>query len=259
MSLELFQKACEQVAPLTKMITLHVLGDPCKLKNLKLYLDVAKHFGLKIDLVTSGAYLYDFSLLLHQALWQVSISLDAGLDTANRLDKERYIERVLELCHYKFKVSSEVFLNLRIQNTTLKKHFPFIQRFLKAFNYVSLESLETQNRVRLFKKSFLNIQKTFEWPSLQTAPITHSQTTPQTPYCYGLIEQIAILASGVVVPCCMDTNATINLGTIQTTPLKTILNSPKAIAIKTHFLKNQAIEPLCQRCTYAKIRQQQHS
>ncbi|WP_231283057.1 radical SAM/SPASM domain-containing protein [Helicobacter cetorum] len=259
MSLELFQNACKQVSPLTNKITLHVLGDPCKLKDLKLYLDIAKNFNLKVDLVTSGVYLNDFSLLLHEIIWQISISLDAGLDSQNKLNKECYIKRILEFCHYKFEKNSEVFLNLRIQSATLKEHFSFIEPFLKAFNPMSFEYLQTHKRVRLFKKSFLNIQQTFEWPNLQTTPIASSQQQSNAPYCYGLIEQIAILANGIVVPCCMDTNASINLGNIHITPLQAILESKKALAIKTHFLKNQAIEPLCKHCTYAKIRQQQHS
>ncbi|CAK00173.1 Molybdenum cofactor biosynthesis enzyme /related Fe-S oxidoreductase [Helicobacter acinonychis] len=66
--------------PLTPIITLHVLGDPCKLKNLNLYLNTAKRFSLKVDLVTNGVYLHDFETLLQDIIYQISISLDAGPD-----------------------------------------------------------------------------------------------------------------------------------------------------------------------------------
>ncbi|WP_162973454.1 radical SAM/SPASM domain-containing protein [Helicobacter pylori] len=252
MPLELFEKICKEAALLTPIITLHVLGDPCKLKNLNRYLNAAKRFSLKVDLVTSGVYLRDFETLLQDAIYQISISLDAGLDNHNKLNQHRYIQKILEFCRYKFEKNSEVFLNLRIQDGTLEKHQNLIKPFLESFECVSLETLKSQGRVRLFKKSFLNIQKTFKWPNLNAQNPLNQES--KIPYCYGLIKQIAILSNGVVVPCCMDTQAHISLGDLNHTPLKDILNSQKAMAIKTHFLKGEALEPLCQNCSYPLIR-----
>ncbi|MGL2354451.1 SPASM domain-containing protein [Helicobacter pylori] len=252
MPLELFEKICKEVAPLTPIITLHVLGDPCKLKNLNRYLSTAKRFSLKVDLVTSGVYLHDFETLLQDVIYQISISLDAGLDHHNKLNQHRYIQKILEFCRYKCEKNSEVFLNLRIQDSTLEKHQNLIKPFLESFECVSLETLISQGRARLFKKSFLNIQKTFKWPNLN-APNPLNQES-KIPYCYGLIKQVAILSNGVVVPCCMDTQAHINLGYLNHMPLKDILNSQKAIAIKTHFLKGEALELLCKNCSYPLIR-----
>ncbi|GAA8344372.1 radical SAM/SPASM domain-containing protein [Helicobacter pylori] len=252
MPLELFEKICKEAAPLTPIITFHVLGDPCKLKNLNHYLNAAKRFSLKVDLVTSGVYLHNFETLLQDAIYQISISLDAGLDNHNKLNQHRYIQKILEFCRYKCEKNSEVFLNLRIQDSTLEKHQNLIKPFLESFECVSLETLKSQGRARLFKKSFLNIQKTFKWPNLN-APNPLNQES-KIPYCYGLIKQIAILSNGVVVPCCMDTQAHINLGDLNHTPLKDILNSQKAMAIKTHFLKGEALEFLCQNCSYPLIR-----
>lgn len=252
MPLELFEKVCKEVAPLTPIITLHVLGDPCKLKNLNHYLSAARRFSLKVDLVTSGAYWCDFETLLQDAIYQISISLDAGLDHHNKLNQHRYIQKILEFCRYKCEKNSEVFLNLRIQDSTLDKHQNLIKPFLESFECVSLETLKTQGRARLFKKSFLNIQKTFKWPNLNAQNPLNQES--KIPYCYGLIKQIAILSNGVVVPCCMDTQAHISLGDLNHTPLKDVLKSQKAMAIKTHFLKGEALELLCKNCSYPLIR-----
>ncbi|GAA9564850.1 radical SAM/SPASM domain-containing protein [Helicobacter pylori] len=252
MPLELFEKVCKEVAPLTPIITLHVLGDPCKLKNLNRYLSTAKRFSLKVDLVTSGVYLRNFETLLQDIIYQISISLDAGLDHHNKINQHRYIQKILEFCRYKCEKNSEVFLNLRIQDSTLDKHQNLIKPFLESFECVSLEGLKTQGCARLFKKSFLNIQKTFKWPNLN-APNPLNQKS-KIPYCYGLIKQVAILSNGVVVPCCMDTQANINLGDLNHMPLKDILKSQKAMAIKTHFLKGEALELLCKNCSYPLIR-----
>ncbi|PDW28795.1 radical SAM/SPASM domain-containing protein [Helicobacter pylori] len=252
MPLELFEKICREAAPLTPIITLHVLGDPCKLKNLNRYLSAAKRFSLKVDLVTSGVYLHDFETLLQDVIYQISISLDAGLDNHNKLNQHRYIQKILEFCRYKFEKNSEVFLNLRIQDGTLEKHQNLIKPFLESFECVSLGGLKSQGRARLFKKSFLNIQKTFKWPNLNAQNPLKQES--KIPYCYGLIKQVAILSNGVVVPCCMDTQAHINLGDLNHMPLKDILNSQKSIAIKTHFLKGEALELLCKNCSYPLIR-----
>ncbi|NHA47329.1 radical SAM protein [Helicobacter pylori] len=252
MPLELFEKVCKEVAPLTPIITFHVLGDPCKLKNLNHYLNAAKRFSLKVDLVTSGVYLHDFETLLQDAIYQISISLDAGLDHHNKINQHRYIQKILEFCRYKCEKNSEVFLNLRVQDSTLEKHQNLIKPFLESFECVSLETLISQGRVRLFKKSFLNIQKTFKWPSLNAQNPLNQKS--KIPYCYGLIKQIAILSNGVVVPCCMDTKAHISLGDLNHTPLKDVLKSQKAMAIKTHFLKGEALELLCKNCSYPLIR-----
>lgn len=252
MPLELFEKVCKEVSPLTQIITLHVLGDPCKLKNLNHYLSTARRFSLKVDLVTSGVYLHDFEALLQDVIYQISISLDAGLDHHNKLNQHRYIQKILEFCRYKCEKNSEVFLNLRIQDGTLDKHQNLIKPFLESFECVSLEGLKTQGRVRLFKKSFLNIQKTFKWPNLNAQNPLNQES--KIPYCYGLIKQIAILSNGVVVPCCMDTQANISLGDLNHTPLKDVLKSQKAMAIKTHFLKGEALELLCKNCSYPLIR-----
>ncbi|GAA7861665.1 radical SAM/SPASM domain-containing protein [Helicobacter pylori] len=252
MPLELFEKVCKEAALLTPIITFHVLGDPCKLKNLNHYLSTARRFSLKVDLVTSGVYLCDFETLLQDIIYQISISLDAGLDNHNKLNQHRYIQKILEFCRYKCEKNSEVFLNLRIQDSTLEKHQNLIKPFLESFECVSLETLKSQGRTRLFKKSFLNIQKTFKWPNLNAQNSLNQES--KTPYCYGLIKQIAILSNGVVVPCCMDTQAHINLGDLNHTPLKDILKSQKAMAIKTHFLKGEALELLCKNCSYPLIR-----
>ncbi len=252
MPLELFEKVCKEAAPLTQIITLHVLGDPCKLKHLNHYLNTARRFSLKVDLVTSGVYLHDFEALLQDVIYQISISLDAGLDNHNQINQHRYIQKILEFCRYKFEKNSEVFLNLRIQDSTLDKHQDLIKPFLESFELLSLEGLKTQGRARLFKKSFLNIQKTFKWPDLNAQNPLNQES--KIPYCYGLIKQIAILSNGVVVPCCMDTQANISLGDLNHTPLKDILKSQKAMAIKTHFLKGEALELLCKNCSYPLIR-----
>ncbi|STP03387.1 Molybdenum cofactor biosynthesis enzyme /related Fe-S oxidoreductase [Helicobacter acinonychis] len=143
-------------------------------------------------------------------------------------------------------------MNLRIQDSTLEKHHHSIKPFLETFEVISLEALKSQDCTRLFKKGFLNIQKTFKWSSLNA--LNPLNQLAKSPYCYGLIEQIAILSNGVVMPCCMDMQASISFSNLNHTPLKDILKSQKSTAIKTHFLKGEVLELLCKNCSYPLIR-----
>ena len=63
---------------------------------------------------------------------------------------------------------------------------------------------------------------------------------------------VAILADGSVVPCCLDSDGDITLGNIFKEELSDILNGDRAAAIKRGFECRKFVEPLCQKCTYAR-------
>ena len=68
------------------------------------------------------------------------------------------------------------------------------------------------------------------------------------------IRQIGVLADGTVVPCCLDHDGDIALGTLFSESMEDILQSPRAKAIYEGFLNGKATEPLCRRCGYAHMR-----
>ncbi len=70
--------------------------------------------------------------------------------------------------------------------------------------------------------------------------------------CYALKKQIAILSTGVVVPCCMDSGGEMALGELLRQDLDEILKSPRAKAIKKGFERGEFIEPLCQNCEFGR-------
>ncbi len=70
--------------------------------------------------------------------------------------------------------------------------------------------------------------------------------------CHGLRKQIAILSTGVVVPCCMDSGGAMGLGELLRQDLSEILNSPRALAIKRGFERGELIETLCQNCEFGR-------
>jgi radical SAM protein with 4Fe4S-binding SPASM domain len=81
----------------------------------------------------------------------------------------------------------------------------------------------------------------FEWPNLKNRVYPDSK-------CLGLNSQIAILSDGRVTPCCLDSNAEINLGNIKESSLENILKKSDKIAKGLKYGK--PTEELCKRCSY---------
>jgi len=67
-----------------------------------------------------------------------------------------------------------------------------------------------------------------------------------------LRDHFGILLDGSVVPCCMDCNGDITLGSIFREDITDILGSPRATAILEGFERRHASEELCRRCAYAR-------
>ena len=66
------------------------------------------------------------------------------------------------------------------------------------------------------------------------------------------MDQIAVLADGTVVPCCLDCEGEIPLGNLFETGLEEILSSPRAEAMRRGFASGKMTESLCKTCTYAR-------
>lgn len=85
----------------------------------------------------------------------------------------------------------------------------------------------------------------FQWPDADRT------TLGEEVFCYGLRNQIGILVDGTVVPCCLDSEGTINLVNIFEESFKDILESKRAKNIFEGFSNRKAVEDLCKKCGYA--------
>jgi radical SAM protein with 4Fe4S-binding SPASM domain len=61
---------------------------------------------------------------------------------------------------------------------------------------------------------------------------------------------VAILASGKVVPCCLDCDGIIELGDLHKNRLDEILTAKRAVHMLEGFKEGKAVEELCQKCSY---------
>lgn len=252
MELSFFEQILEELKPYTDEIALHVMGDPMVLSNLSDYLDIAFAKHMKVMITTSGFYMdrERIESLFHPAIRQVNISLNSFNKNSVSRTFEAYMEPILALCDEKNAKQSDFFINLRLWNLDeahSEKGFneQLFALLEKHFNIDSISSQMEGGRqsLRLDSKILLHFDRYFEWPSL------HNRVYGDG-YCHGLSAQIAVLADGRVVPCCLDGDGIMDLGNLHETNLDKILSSKRAVAIQDGFKDCIAVEELCQKCSY---------
>jgi len=253
MDLDFFESIIKQLQAYTKEIACHVMGDPLTQSDLHTYLDIIHKYGLKAILTTSGYYLkkHSYETLFHPCVKQINISLNSFNKNDTSLTFEQYIAPVLDLCQAKLERKEELFINLRVWNLDEKMSEKIFNDTLfwklsKTFNAeLDLNNIykERPRSIRLDNKILIHFDSYFEWPSLDNENYGHGT-------CQGLQSHIAVLASGKVVPCCLDSDGIIELGDLHEKSLKEILQLPRTANIINGFKEGKAIEELCQKCNY---------
>lgn len=253
MDLDFFESVIRQAKTYTNEIACHVVGDPLTQSNLHAYLDIIHMYGLKAMLTTSGYFLkkHSYDTLFHPCVKQINISLNSFNKNDTSLTFEQYITPVLTLCKEKLDRKEELFINLRVWNLDemmSERHFNemLFEKLSKAFDTpLSLDNIyKTRPKsIRLAYKILVHFDNYFEWPSLHNKNYGHGT-------CQGLQSHIAILASGKIVPCCLDCDGVIELGDLHEQSLKEILSAKRAVNMIEGFKENRAVEELCQKCSY---------
>lgn len=249
MGLEQFSRVLDQVQPYTDEIALHVMGDPIVVSNLNKYLDIVKNKKIKATITTTGYFLdkKDSDMLLHDAIKQVNFSLNSfNKNDLNKSFKE-YMKPLIKFAKKKVKINTNSFINFRLwnidQESSEDQYNKKVLKYLGEVYNLDLDIPKNKDTLRLDNKVLIHFDNYFEWPSLQNSYFSNG-------YCHGLSKQLAILADGTVVPCCLDGEGMINLGNLFTTSLKEIINSQKVQNIINGFKQKQAVEELCQKCSY---------
>ena len=253
MDLQFIESFIKQAKAYTNEIACHVVGDPLTLSNLYDYLEIIHKHGLKAMLTTSGYFLKKQSLetLFHPCVKQINISLNSFNKNDTSITFEQYIEPVLTLCDAKLKIEEDLFINLRVWNldeTMSERTFneTLFDTLSSTFDTtLDLDDIyETRPRsIRLASKVLVHFDNYFEWPSLNNKHYGDGT-------CQGLQSHIAVLASGKVVPCCLDCDGVIELGDLHIDSLNDILGSKRAMHMVKGFKEGKAIEELCQKCSY---------
>ncbi len=253
MDLDFFESIVKQAKTYTKEIACHVVGDPLTLSNLGAYLDIIHKHGLKAMLTTSGYFLkkHSYDTLFHPCVKQINISLNSFNKNDTSLTFEQYMNPVLALCEAKLEREEETFINLRVWNLDAmmsERMFneTLFEKLSSSFDTkLDLNTIyeEKPKSLRLASKVLVHFDNYFEWPSLNNKNYGHGT-------CQGLQSHVAILASGKVVPCCLDCDGIIELGDLHENTLDEILTAKRAVDMLEGFKEGKAVEELCQKCSY---------
>ena len=267
-----FSYIVSQIKPFTDYIYFHLMGEPFLNTNLKAMLDICGEAGLKVNITTNGTLINKVSdtLLNAPALRKVSFSLhsfetnyqgakqemfvgcqttDCAIDDINQIPcLSSYLSPILDFvnCASKRGMICELRLwnqnsdNSSLNNTILHA---IQERIDTDIDIVTQLSIKTE--LKITKNIYVGMGEKFDWPDINV------DTISKEGFCYGLRDQIGILVDGTVVPCCLDSEGTIELGNIFKQPLSDIIASERATAIYEGFSNRMAKEELCQKCGYA--------
>lgn len=247
-----FAHICEKIKAHTSYIYLHVMGEPLLHRELDSFLSIAAEHSLRVCITTNGTLLAkerDVLLSHAKTLHKVSISLHCieGNEGAN-LSMDEYLTQCFDFS--RCAAEEGIYTVFRLWNLDengragANAQNTYIENALR--NAFDQDWTPRRAGFRLQKNIFLEYAPIFTWP-------TQSDAEPvECGHCHGMLDQLAILVDGSVVPCCLDSEGEIHLGNIFDKTLDDILSSKRAVAMRDSLRRGELSEELCKRCTYAR-------
>lgn len=247
LSPEEFRLLARRLRPHAAYLYFHVMGEPLLHPELGTLLEIAAELGFRVCLTTNGTLLPRRAdlLLSAPALHKLSVSLHSA-EGSGLPDLPGYLAAVWDFA--RSAAAGGVICALRLWNlggrdARNEEIFAFLTGRL-GVHPLSLPQPRAGSW-RLGERLYLEQAETFDWPDL-TAPETGTR------FCLALRDQVAVLADGTVVPCCLDHEGDVPLGNLLTQELEEILGSPRARRIYEGFSRGKPSEELCRRCGFAK-------
>lgn len=244
MSIDEFKTILAKIKDYTDYIYFHLLGEPLVHPELEEFLKIAEEMNFKVIITTNGTLIEKCKdiLLKSNSHYKTVISLHSFEANDNKVSFEKYLD---DCFTYAKDAENKKIVVLRLWNNGGKDSMnDEVLNFLEK--YFPKPWTQERNGTRIGEKIYLQFGDKFDWPTLENDNINENV------FCYGLRDQIGILADGTVVPCCLDSNGDIDLGNIFDNDLKDILNSEKAQNIFNGFSNRNACEELCKRCSFVR-------
>ena len=242
MTADEFSLILDRLSGYTNYIYYHLMGEPLTHPDLPLFVKTAGDRGFKSVITTNGTLLDKCGdKLLDAGLHKVSLSVHSFEDGT----EESFLRYMKTLADFAVKANAKgVIVVFRLWNKGFDGgRNDVILDYLK--NNIQGDWTENYKGLRICEKMFLEWGDRFEWPD-KNADVKSDEV-----FCYGLRDHFGILCDGTVVPCCLDSDGTINLGNIFDKNIEDILSSDRASAMKYGFDCRRATEELCRKCGYA--------
>lgn len=227
----------------TDYLYFHLMGEPLLHPALDRFLSLAGESGFRVCLTTNGTRLPARCALLcgEPALHRVNISLQSWEANPARTPLGDYVRGCADAARALAAAGKLVSLRLWNVGGAEARNGEILELLHGAFP----DPWRSGRRgTALAERLFLERGEKFDWPRPDAGETGAD-------FCYGLRDQLGVLCDGTVVPCCLDAAGALALGNLLETPLETILNSPRAVAIYDGFSRRRPAEDLCRRCGYA--------
>ncbi len=244
MEVEEFKSAAKNLRSITEYLYFHLMGEPLLHPHLDEFFRISHDLGFKVNITTNGTLLKERGdlLLKADALRKVSISLHCFEVNTIGFSLEEYLATCFDFC--KRAADKEIIAVMRLWNKGGADSMN--KEILKLMHeYFIDEWKELNSGYKLREYVFLEWGELFEWPDKEAQDFGSNHS------CYGLRDQVGVLVDGTVVPCCLDSEGTINLGNIYKASIEDILASDRATDLKKSFQQRNVSEELCRRCGYA--------
>ena len=228
----------------TEYLYFHLMGEPLLHPELGALLEIAAELGFKVMLTTNGTLLpaRQELLLASAALHKVNVSLQSFEANVGG-ELESYLRGCTVFAAEAARAGKLCELRLwnrggwETMNGAIRAHLR--AAFPEPWK-------PSRNGYRLAERVWLEPGDRFDWPDLALPSLG------ERCFCYGLRDQIGVLCDGTVVPCCLDREGAVKLGNLFDEELENIMSTERARAIYDGFSRRRAVEPLCQRCGYAR-------
>jgi MoaA/NifB/PqqE/SkfB family radical SAM enzyme len=233
-----------KLRPWADYLYFHLMGEPLLHPKLQEFLSMAGEAGFKVILTTNGTLLKkQQKMLLHSpALHKVNISLHAFEANDLAVPFEEYLNDCFafgQAAQGKKLVAYRLWNNGGLD----ERNAAILDMLHGAFPG---EWVQERRGIRIGNRVYLEHGDKFDWPDLS------AEDGGEQVFCYGLRDQIGVLCDGTVVPCCLDHEGDLALGSLFTQTMEEILETPRAKAIYDGFTNRRAAEALCRKCGYAR-------
>ena len=253
---EVFRAYAEEVKKHTDYVYLHVMGEPLLHPRLDRIIDIAAEIGLRVCLTTNGTLLHkNMDILRPRAasLYKISISLHAHEGNGEGLvgvGFSDYLHTVSECARELGDLG--VISVLRLWNEDNP------DAVVPARNGQNNEALAilrrafdgpwTENRrgQKLGNRVYLEWGEKFDWP---TDDGTLPDRGPRS-HCFAMKDHVAILVDGRVLPCCIDCDGRMALGSLEEKTLAEILADEPARQFLRALAEGRLSAPLCRHCNF---------
>lgn len=233
----------------TEYLYFHLMGEPLLHPQLKEILAHGEALRFKVMITTNGTLLAERGELLlnSPAVEKVSISLHS-FEGNGGTGLEEYLGQCVRFAQTAAGAGKRCALRLwNLDSADIRGANRCNSEILSVLQRAFPGPWKDGRRgTTLAPNVFLEWGERFAWPDL-SAP---AEDRPV--FCYGLRDQVGVLWDGTVVPCCLDHEGDIPLGSLRTQSLGEILSGPRARALYDGFSRGKAIEELCQRCGFSK-------